>query len=120
MGLATVLIAGCGSASPPSVAAATLFGVVQAAPSCPVERVGTRCPPRPVRGASVEAVQAGDVIASTRTDERGRFQLRLIPGRYLIRATNVGGYASSDQRSVNVRDVGPAQLIRLVVDSGIR
>jgi len=115
-----VLLAGCGSSKPTSTADATLFGRVLAAPSCPVERAGMPCPPRPVAGARVEAVQHGDVVSSTHTDQLGRFQLQLRPGEYLIRATNAGGIASTAQQRTYVRNTGPAQTIRLVVDSGIR
>jgi hypothetical protein len=119
-GGAVLLLAACGSSSSPGAGSSTLFGRVLSAPSCPVEQLGRPCPPRPVEGALVEAVQDGAVVASTHTAGRGRFQLRLDPGRYVIRATNVGAYASVAERPLVIRTGAPEQLIQLVVDSGIR
>ena len=58
------------------------------------------------------------VRASARTDTSGAFSLTLPDGRYVIRATNVGGYASTASESVVVSD-NPVH-ITLIVDSGIR
>jgi hypothetical protein len=114
-----LLLAGCAS-STSSATTTAVIGRVLSGPSCPVERAANPCPPRPVDGADVEALQHGDVIAATHTDRDGNFRLQLRPGRYLIRATNVGALASRAQRIVSVDASGPAPVIRLVVDSGIR
>jgi len=120
-GAAVLLAAGCASSASTSATTRTVVGRVLSAPSCPVQRAGVPCPPRPVAGASVEAIQTGDVAASTHTDGRGGFSLQLRPGRYVIRATNVGALATTAQRQVVVAaHKGPALVIRLVVDSGIR
>ena len=79
------------------------------------------CPPRPVEGATVVALQHGHVITSTHTDAEGRFMLRIPAGPCVVRATNAGGYASTAQRRLVLDGhEGPAVVIRLVVDSGIR
>lgn len=93
-------------------------GHVLSSPSCPVERVGEECPPRPVAGAAVEALQEELVRGSTRTDREGAFRLTLPVGRYIIKATNVGGYGSTASEEVVV-SADPVQ-ITLIVDSGIR
>lgn len=93
-------------------------GSVLTAPVCPVERVGKECPPRPVSGAPVVALEGDSVQGSTLTDTAGAFSLTLPDGRYVIRATNVGGYASTASESVVVSD-NPVH-ITLIVDSGIR
>lgn len=93
-------------------------GDVLTAPVCPVERVGQECPPRPVSGAAVVALRGDSVRASARTDTSGAFSLTLPDGRYVIRATNVGDYASTASESVVVSD-NPVH-ITLIVDSGIR
>jgi hypothetical protein len=54
----------------------------------------------------------------TASDQRGLFRLTLPAGRYTIRATNPGGYASAAAVEVTVSIV-PVQ-ITLTVDSGIR
>lgn len=121
MGVAGVLLAAsaCASSGRSGEAQAAVVGRVLSAPSCPVERSGSPCPPRPVVGASVVAVRDGDVAASTHTTAGGRFRLALRPGRYLIRATNVGGLATTAEKPV-VLTAGARQRLILTVDSGIR
>ncbi|MDQ0075561.1 carboxypeptidase regulatory-like domain-containing protein [Arthrobacter oryzae] len=93
-------------------------GYVLTAPVCPVERVGQQCPPRPVSRAAVVALSGEAVRGSTLTDMEGAFSLTLPEGRYVIQATNVGGYASTASEPVVVSDT-PVH-ITLIVDSGIR
>jgi hypothetical protein len=95
-----------------------VLGYVLTAPVCPVERVGQECPPRPVPGAAVVALDGDTVRGSTLTDDTGAFRLTLPDGRYVIRATNVGGYASTATEQVIISDT-PIH-ITLIVDSGIR
>ncbi|HZC71266.1 MAG TPA: carboxypeptidase regulatory-like domain-containing protein [Jatrophihabitans sp.] len=117
--LALVLaVSACGSAGTAAHADATVAGRVLSAPSCPVERAGHPCPPRPVVGGSVVALQARHIVASTRSGAGGRFQLSVDAGRYVIRATNTG-LASTAQKTVDVA-AGATIRVRLVVDSGIR
>jgi len=114
---AAVALTGCGGgddAGPSQV----VTGQVLSAPSCPVERVGQPCPPRPVAGAVVTAVVGDEQRAETTSDQRGQFRLTLPAGHYLIRATNPGGYSSTASEEVTVATV-PVQ-ITLTVDSGIR
>ena len=118
--LTSLVAAACASSGTHAGAQAGVSGRVLSAPQCPVERAGHRCPPRPVAGAAVVALRSGDTVAATHTDAAGRFELRLAVGRYVIRATNAGGYASTAQRAVRVRLGVPMQVITLTVDSGIR
>jgi hypothetical protein len=115
---AALLLCGCtnpaGQVTDPGVVA----GYVLTAPVCPVERIDQECPPRPVSGAMVIALDGDAVRGSTVTDKTGAFQLTLPDGSYLIKATNVGGYASTATQEVAVSDT-PSH-ITLVVDSGIR
>jgi hypothetical protein len=115
---ATALLFGCGSGGGAGGAAGMVTGRVLAAPSCPVQRVDESCPPRPVPGAQVIALIGGHPRGSTTSDQTGDFRLTLPVGRYLIRATSPGGYASTAAEEVNVSTV-PAD-ITLIVDSGIR
>jgi hypothetical protein len=109
----------CGSsAAAPRRASGTVSGRVLSAPSCPVERAGSPCPPRPVVGATVVALRASHVVASTHTGANGHYVLHLTPGHYLIRATNPG-IGSTAQHPASVRP-GETTTVRLVVDSGIR
>jgi Carboxypeptidase regulatory-like domain len=118
--LALVLaLAACGSGGTATQPSGRVRGQVLSAPSCPVQHDGHPCPPRPVVGGRVIAMRAGDVVASTHTKTGGRFQLSLDAGRYVIRATNSGGLATTAQKTVRVT-AGAIAHVRLVVDSGIR
>jgi len=114
---AAVVLTGCGPFADGG-SAVVVTGQVLAGPSCPVERVGQPCPPRPVPDAVVVAVVGDQQRGETTSDERGRFRLMLPAGRYTIRATNPGGYASTASAEVTV-STAPVQ-VTLTVDSGIR
>lgn len=118
---AAVLLAGCGSlgSRPGASPSATITGQVLAAPTCPVERAESPCPPRPVPGATVEVRDASGLVSATSTDSSGRFSVVVPGGSYLVRATNVGGYRSTAEQQVEVAP-GAAASVRLVVDSGLR
>lgn len=113
-----LLLCGCTNAFWGSNATGEVTGYVLTAPVCPVERVDQECPPRPVSGASVVALDGGAVQGSTSTDSKGAFNLTLPDGRYVIKATNIGGYASTATEEVVVSEE-PVH-ITLIVDSGIR
>jgi hypothetical protein len=116
---AVALLGGCTNESGPVTGHSGLVaGYVLTAPVCPVERIGHDCPPRPVSGAAVVALQGDSVRTSTLTDTAGAFSLTLPDGPYVIRATNVGGYASTASEAVVVS--GNPVHITLIVDSGIR
>ena len=90
-----------------------------AGPTCPVERVGSPCPNRPVTGASVQALRNGTVLTTARTDSAGNFRIAVAPGAYTIVATNAGGYRSTAQHQIYVQ-AGQTTRVDLVVDTGIR
>ena len=116
---ALLWLCGCTSPSGPVTRhSGVVSGFVLTAPVCPVERIGQECPPRPVSGAAVAALDGDAVRGSTQTDSTGAFHLTLPDGRYVLRATNVGGYASTATELVVISDL-PVH-ITLVVDSGIR
>lgn len=115
---AVVMLCGCTTSSGRVEHSGLVTGYVLTAPVCPVERVDQECPPRPVSGAVVAALDGDAVLASTITDSTGAFRLTLPHSRYLIKATNVGGYASTAIQEVAVSDT-PSH-ITLIVDSGIR
>jgi hypothetical protein len=118
-GAVAVLVAGCGSSAPAATPKGTIGGRVLSAPSCPVQQQGVPCPPRPVSSAAVVVFHAGHVIASTHTDTQGRFRLTVSVGRCRVRATNVGGLATTASKVVVVH-ADQVVRVRLVVDSGIR
>ncbi|GAB2719289.1 carboxypeptidase-like regulatory domain-containing protein [Arthrobacter bambusae] len=118
--MAVVLwLSGCASLGGPGTGhSGVVTGFVLTAPVCPVERVGQECPPRPVPGAAVVALDGEAVRGSTLTDGTGAFHLTLPDGNYVIKASNVGGYASTATEAVVISET-PVH-ITLVVDSGIR
>ncbi len=64
------------------------------------------------------ALDGHAVRGSAFTDKAGALTLRLPDGRYVIEATNIGGYASTATEDVVISD-NPVH-ITLIVDSGIR
>ncbi|UKA60706.1 carboxypeptidase-like regulatory domain-containing protein [Arthrobacter sp. FW306-2-2C-D06B] len=116
---AALWLCGCaGPGDPDAGHTGVVTGVVLTAPVCPVERVGQECPPRPVPGAAVVALAGDAARGSTRTDGTGAFHLTLPDGRYVIKASNIGGYLSMATQPVVISEI-PVH-VTLVVDSGIR
>jgi hypothetical protein len=77
-----LLLVSCGQL--PATSYGTVSGAVMAGPTCPVEQAGSPCPDRPVV-ATVQVVSlSGDVVASVRSDSRGRYALYLTPGLYRL------------------------------------
>ncbi|MEZ2389311.1 carboxypeptidase-like regulatory domain-containing protein [bacterium RCC_150] len=119
LAVASVLLLSACTALPwVGVPSGQVTGTVLTGPTCPVERVGFECPPRPVSGAAVVAFDGDTMRGSTLTDADGAFRVTLPFGRYVIKATNAGGYASTATQEVVVSE-SPVH-IRLIVDSGIR
>ena len=119
---AAALLAGCGGQSGGSATSATgtLSGRVVAGPTCPVERIGSPCPPRAVAGAEVVAKRAdGGGLRRTRSAADGSFVLALAPGRYVVTATSPGAYVSTDS-AVAVVTAGSTARLTLTLDTGIR
>ena len=124
--VAAILLAGCAtsstgprrSSSGTSVSGGPLSGRVLRAPTCPVERIGSPCPPAAAPGAVVAVVNGTRVVAQTSTDRAGHFAVRVPYGQYTVRATNAGPPSTPVTISV---DFGPTSApITLIVDSGIR
>ena len=116
--VAVLLLCGCTESGRVAGHSGLVTGYVLTGPVCPVERVGHECPPRPVSGAAVVALDGDAVRGTAFTDTAGAFSLALPDGRYVIEATNVGGYASTASKPVIISE-NPVQ-ITLIVDSGIR
>ena len=116
-----VALTGCAQKAPgaptPGGSGIVVTGTVTASPGCPgPQRVDSPCPNRPVAGAPVEFAANGAIVATTNTDDTGRFRIAVPPGVYEITARNVG-YFSRTTQTVSV--TGPMDL-SLVVDSGMR
>lgn len=117
-----LLIAGCGDTSTQADSSTgvpdPVVGTVVAGPTCPVERVESPCPPRPVVAGTVDLLRAGRVVQRTRTDASGHFRLAAAAGVYQLRAINAGGYHSVVEQAVVVSATTPP--VTLALDTGIR
>ena len=107
----------CGRTSGPA-SSSGIFGTVTAGPTCPVERVGSPCPPAPWVGTVRATDDTGQGI-ETRTDATGNYTLTLEPGRYEVVAVTDGGPPTGQLVMIDV-PVGPPIRLDLTVDTGIR
>jgi len=115
----TGLIVACGSQRPAAGRPVSLVrGKVAAGPISPLARPGMPAT-RAVPGATVEALRGTQVMAATRTGETGRYELRLQPGTYLIRARS-GKYLSKETSKAVTLTKGNRLTVNLVFDTGIR
>jgi len=94
-------------------------GVVQAGPTCPVERENSPCPPRPVATDVVVSDRAGRTVARTRSGDDGRFRVRVGAGQYVLKANTGGGYPRCDPTDVTVYPDRYTQAT-VTCDTGIR
>ena len=115
--LALAVLSGCGSGEPDLVA--TITGVVEQGPTCPVETLDSPCPDAPAVGARVEVLQEGEVVASTTTDADGRFELAAPAGAVEVRAESAEGLPSQDVATFTL-DAGDDVEAEFLLDTGIR
>lgn len=98
---------------------ATVSGIVEQGPTCPVETVDSPCPPAPAVGATVEVLQEGEVVASTTTDADGRFELAAPEGVVEVRAEAAEGLPSQDVETFTL-EAGDDVEAEFLLDTGIR
>jgi hypothetical protein len=115
-----LLLAACGGravsgSAPPS---GTVHGSVLAGPTCPVERVGHPCPPRPVV-ATIQASEGTRVVASTRSATDGTYRLAVPAGSFTIRAVTGTAFPRCGSQPVVVA-TGTDVEVALTCDTGIR
>ncbi len=118
--LATALLLAllaCGRTSAPATTSG-IFGTVTAGPTCPVERVGSPCPPAPWAG-TVRATDDAGHPTETTTDGNGTYALKLEPGSYEVVAVTEGGPPTGQPVAIDV-PAGQPIRVDLTVDTGIR
>lgn len=92
-----------------------VHGSVRRGPTQPVCQVGTPCT-APAAGVRL-TFSRGAVVRHVRTGRRGRYSLRLAPGRYAVRVSGAPfGYSP---RKVTVRR-GQMALLNIHIDTGLR
>lgn len=114
---AVAALSGCGADQPELVASVT--GVVERGPTCPVETEDSPCPPAPAAGVTVEIRQDGEVATSTTTDADGRFDLAAPAGVVEVVARSSEGLPSEDLETVTL-DPGDDVEVEFMLDTGIR
>jgi Carboxypeptidase regulatory-like domain len=92
-----------------------VHGTVRRGPTQPVCRVGTPCS-APAAGVRL-TFSRGAVVRHVRTNKRGRYSIRLAPGRYAVSVSNARfGYTP---RKVTVRR-GQMSRLNIQIDTGLR
>lgn len=115
-----LLLSACGGATQAEGATrATVRGTVVAAPGCPVERLPSACPARPVEGAHVTAIEGGVPVADTRSGPDGSFALHVPVGSCTLSVVDQQGLGGTVRKVVQVPPAGVEDLV-ITLDSGIR
>ena len=122
-------VAGTDTATPtvattpaPSGEAGFIEGTVQAGPTCPVERIDSPCPDRPIEADVTILDGAGAVVARARSDAHGHFTVEVPPGSYTVRGEPPAtGPFPRPAQPVEVTVVaGATAAVTLTYDTGIR
>jgi hypothetical protein len=118
----TLVMAACGpAASPPIPSGTGIQGVVESGPTCPVERINSPCPPRPLAATIVVRDAAGHEVARTHSGADGLFRVDVAPGTYTIVGLNIG--SSMLPRPIPTMATvtsGSYVTVNVEYDSGIR
>jgi carboxypeptidase family protein len=113
------------AAPPPTTAAPVpppgsgVYGVVSAGPTCPVERAGQPCPPRPLSATVTATNTSTGTVASSHSDSLGRYTLPLPPGTYTVTATTGSAVPRCSPTTATVAS-GRAARADVTCDTGIR
>jgi hypothetical protein len=118
LGIILPLLVACSETASPS-AATGIFGTVQTGPVCPVEQVGSPCPPRPWSG-TVRATAADGSTFQATTDDAGNYTLSVPPGAYTVVAVTDAGTLPIGIPSDAVVGADSRVRVDLEVDTGIR
>jgi Carboxypeptidase regulatory-like domain len=114
-----LVAAGCASSNGAADGAQGIRGTVVLGPMCPVERVDSPCPDRPIAATVVVSDRSGHRVASVRSGSDGSFSVPLPAGSYVLTVTGTGAMRFAKPVEVSVRD-GTWTRAVVQVDSGIR
>jgi hypothetical protein len=119
--LALVLVlAACGEDAADTTPTTGIRGRATLGPRCPVEVAGSPCPDAPFVGQITVLTPQNVEVDTVLTDDQGRFQVRLVPGSYVVIADTGGpGPPFPEPQRVLVPEEGFAE-VTLLVDTGIR
>jgi hypothetical protein len=117
---ATVPAAPGAATTRPAAAAGVIFGIIRAAPTCPVDRVYHACRDRRLGDVDVQARSARTGLISTaRANADGHFSVRLRPGDYVLTVLTTAIFPRCPPVRVSVRS-GAAVRASITCDTGIR
>jgi hypothetical protein len=120
--IVVLAMAACGApAVSPTPPGTGIQGVVQAGPTCPVERINSPCPPRPLAATVVVRDAGGHEVARTHSGADGRFKVDVAPGSYTVVGLNIG--SSMLPRPIATTATvtsGSYVTVNVEYDSGIR
>ena len=92
---------------------------MSAGPTCPVERVDSPCPPRPL-SAEIDAQDgSGHLATTTRSGSDGRYTLALPPGTYTLTVASPGPFPRCPTPTATVV-AGKLATLDIACDTGIR
>lgn len=113
------LLAACGAqAAPPGTG---IQGVVEAGPTCPVERINSPCPPRPLAASILVRDAGGAEVMRFQSGADGHFKVELKPATYTLVGLPIG--TGGLPRPIPVTVVvtaGAYSQVTIRYDSGIR
>jgi hypothetical protein len=114
-----LILAACGT--PAAQAGTGIQGIVQVGPTCPVERLNSPCPPRPLAATIVVRDGNGAEVTRFHSGADGRFKVNLAPGSYALLGLTVGSsfLPRPIPTSVTVTP-GTYASVTVQYDSGIR
>ena len=120
--IVALAMAACGTAASPPIPSGTgIQGVVQSGPTCPVERINSPCPPRPLAATIVVRDAAGHEVARTHSGADGLFKVDVAPGTYTIVGLNIGSSMLPRPIPTTVTVTsGSYATVNVEYDSGIR
>ncbi|HEU5002871.1 MAG TPA: hypothetical protein VFW71_08840 [Actinomycetota bacterium] len=107
------------SASASPAVSSGIRGTVSAGPTCPVERVGSPCPPAPVVGRVEARTGSATVVASAQTSATGTYSLSVAPGSYTLVVVVPGTFPRCPDTAAVVAP-GALTTVNIVCDTGIR
>jgi hypothetical protein len=116
----TLAMAACGN-QPAAPAGTGIQGVVQSGPTCPVERINSPCPPRPLAATVVVRDAAGHEVARTHSGADGHFKLDVAPGSYTVVGLTIGSSMLPRPIPTTATVIaGSYTTVTVEYDSGIR
>jgi len=115
----SLMLAACGS--PAAQPGTGIQGIVQVGPTCPVERLNSPCPPRPLAATIVVRDGNGTEVTRFHSGADGRFKVNLAAGSYTLLGQTVGSsfLPRPIPTSVTVTQ-GTYASVTVQYDSGIR